>query len=118
MGLKQGSTRGSAMAKRASTRLRAVDVQTHDHSSVHVGSHLRGLRLGRGWSIEEAAVKAGLSRNTLGGLETSALPNPTLSTLLALMELYELATIESLFAPEPSRELLRAWVASGRPGTR
>lgn len=99
------------------SRLHVVQTPGSDHQSVHVGAQLRHLRTARGWSIEEAAVHAGLSRNTLSKLEGMALPNPRLATLLALMELYELHSIEELLGLVPSRALLRAWVAEGRPGS-
>jgi transcriptional regulator with XRE-family HTH domain len=104
------------MKQRPGDRLRAVPPLEPDHSTVQVGQHLRRLRVARGWSIEEAAVQAGLSRNTLSKLEAAALPNPRLATLLALMELYQLRSIEELLGLVPSRELLRAWLAEGRPG--
>lgn len=106
------------MVARTQPVLRAVTESHHAQSSVHVGHRLRELRLQRDWSIEQAAARAGLSRNTLGGLENAALPNPTLSTLLALMEIYEAHSIDDLIGSLPSRLLLRAWVAEGRPGTR
>ena len=86
------------------------------HSSVHLGDRLRALRAAQGWSIDEAATRAGLSRNTLSNLERSSFPNPTLSTLLALMEVYELRSIEELLGAVPSRLLLTDWVRLGRPG--
>lgn len=106
------------MAQRSGRPLAVVPPEQAAQSNVHLGARLRDLRLGRGWSIEQAAARAGLSRNTLGGLETNPLPNPNLSTLLALMELYQLRSIEELFGSVPSRSLLEAWVANGRPGTR
>lgn len=99
------------------SRLRVVQASGANHQSVHVGAHLRRLRAARGWSIEDAAVRAGLSRNTLSKLEGMALPNPRLATLLALMELYDLQSIEELLGLLPSRALLRAWVEEGRPGS-
>lgn len=87
-------------------------------SSVHVGRHLRKLRETAGLSQEEAGVRAGLTRGTLGRLEASAMPDPRLSTLLALMELYRLASLEELLGISPSRLVLRRWVADGRPGLR
>lgn len=106
------------MAERSYGRLRTVPEADSALSTVHVGNRLRRLRQERGWSIETAAARAGLSRNRLGSLETAALPNPTLSTLLTLMELYDAGTIEDLLGSAPSRTLLRAWVTAGRPGTR
>lgn len=106
------------MAARSGRPLAAVAAGDIAQFSVHVGRQLRRLRHDHGWSIDAAAAKAGLSRNTLGGLETQQLPNPTLSTLLALMELYGVRTIEELLGVPPSRSLLQAWVQAGRPGQR
>lgn len=68
--------------------------------------------------MDHAARLAGLSRNTLGKLEKAALPNPNLSTLLALMEIYETTSLEDLLGPLPSQSLLDRWVGEGRPGLR
>lgn len=105
------------MAARATRKLAAV-TPPNAHSSVHLGDHLRDLRKAEGWSIEAAASKAGLSANTLANIERSAFPNPTLSTLLALVEIYRLRSVEELFGRLPSRVVLAHWVASGRPGSR
>jgi transcriptional regulator with XRE-family HTH domain len=88
------------------------------HYNVHLGRTLRRLRQARGWSIDEAANRANLSRNTLSNVERSVVPNPTLSTLFSLMELYEIQTIEGLLGSVPSSILLDEWVAQGRPGLR
>jgi transcriptional regulator with XRE-family HTH domain len=88
------------------------------HYNVHLGRTLRHLRHARGWSIDEAANRANLSRNTLSNVERSVVPNPTLSTLFSLMELYEVQTIEGLLGSVPSAMLLDEWVAQGRPGLR
>jgi transcriptional regulator with XRE-family HTH domain len=106
------------VAARRVRPLIAVAAGSLAHSDVHLGVRVRELRRRRGWSIEEAAGRAGLSRNTLGNLETAVLPNPNLSTLLALMEVYELRSIEELFGSMASRVVLERWVAEGRPGAR
>jgi transcriptional regulator with XRE-family HTH domain len=105
------------MTRGPARRLASVALSS-THPTVHLGERLRALRASREWSIEAAAAKAGLSGNTLSNLERTALPNPTLSTLLALMEIYDLGSIDDLFGPAPSRLLLAEWVAIGRPGTR
>jgi len=103
---------------RSAARLRPVAAAEGTQYNVHIGKRLRALRLRRDWSIEEAASRAGLSRNTLGNLELAPIPNPRLATLLALMEAYEMRGIEELLGDLPSRALLQAWVAQGRPGVR
>jgi transcriptional regulator with XRE-family HTH domain len=83
-----------------------------------MGAQIRQLRKARGLTIDEAAKRAGLSRNTLSNVERSALPNPTLGTMLALMELFDLETIEGLIGPTPSASLVDEWIDKGRPGVR
>lgn len=100
---------------RSRGRLRPVD---DARSTGHVGARLRLLRETAGLSQETAAVRAGLTRNTLGRLEAEALPDPRLSTLLSLMELYRMTSLEDLLGVSPSRSLLQDWVAEGRPGLR
>jgi len=88
------------------------------HSTVHLGGAIRRIRKSQGLSIDAAAAKAGLSRNTLSNIERDPLPNPTLSTLLALMDVFGLQSIETLFDRTPSQDLLQEWIARGRPGIR
>lgn len=99
-------------------RLMAVRPEEDAQSSVHVGRHLRRLREGAGLSQEVAAVRAGLTRNTLGRLESHPLPDMRLSTLFALMELYDVGSLEELLGVPPSRRALADWVQVGRPGLR
>jgi transcriptional regulator with XRE-family HTH domain len=87
-------------------------------SSVHLGRRLRELRTERGLSQETAAVRAGMSRNTLARHELSAFPDLKLSTMLALMELYDVPTLDALVGASPVQALLHAWVDEGRPGLR
>ena len=106
------------MVPRHVTRNAALRSVDDANLTVQIGARLRALRRRNGWSIESAAARAGLSRNTLGALETAEFPNPTLSTLLALMETYGVGTLEELLGAVPSRLLLEAWVQQGRPGLR
>lgn len=98
--------------------LYAVGDADDARSTVHVGNRLRLLREQAGLSQEVAAVTAGLTRNTLGRLESMALPDMRLSTALALMDLYGLQSIEELFGRTPSRAAVNRWVEVGRPGRR
>lgn len=98
--------------------LAVVGIVESAQSSVHVGQRLRELREAVGLTQEVAAVSAGLTRNTLGRLESAELPDVRLSTLLALMELYGAASLDDLLGISPSRAVLRRWVAEGRPGLR
>lgn len=85
---------------------------------VHLGRRLRDLRLERRLSINEVARRSGLSRNTLGNTERARFPNLSLATLFALMEVYGLRTLEEVFGQVPSRHVMLAWPASGRPELR
>lgn len=99
--------------------LRAVPDLTPDaQSSVHIGSRLRALREDRRLTQEEAAVGAGITRNTLVDLERSQFPNPQLSTLLALMQQYELSSLDALLGPMPAARVANAWEEAGWPNKR
>jgi transcriptional regulator with XRE-family HTH domain len=52
-----------------------------------LGTILRELRLARGWSLDQAAERSGISRRSLVALEQGG-GNPSLSTLLRLAEGY------------------------------
>jgi transcriptional regulator with XRE-family HTH domain len=76
---------------------------------VHFGARLRACRREQKLSQAEAARFAGISRNTLVGLERAQFPNPNLRTLLSLMETYGLGSLEELFGTTPSRHLAMTW---------
>jgi DNA-binding XRE family transcriptional regulator len=86
--------------------------------AVHIGAVMRRHREHAGLTQERAAVLAGLTRNTLVTLERAALPDPHLSTLLALMRVYSLGSLEELLGLTPSKVLAEAWAAAGWAGGR
>jgi transcriptional regulator with XRE-family HTH domain len=88
------------------------------NSSVHVGQHLRQWRRLRELTQEQAAVAAGLSRGWLAGIERERFPNPTLANLLALMQVYDLGSLDELLGPLPSYRIAQQWQAAGWTGTR
>lgn len=99
--------------------LRAVPDLTSDAlSSVHIGNRLRELRDQRNLTQEEAAVNAGITRNTLVELEGSRFPNPQLSTLLGLMQCYGLGSLDALLGPMPAARVASAWEEAGWPNKR
>lgn len=59
------------------------------------GAHLRGLREGRGWSQQELADVADITKKTVYRIET-AQTAPTLDVLLCLAEGLELSLPELL----------------------
>lgn len=89
-----------------------------DQSTMHVGARLRHLRTQRSLTQEQAAVAAGITRNTLAGLERNRFPNPHLSTLLALMACYDLSSLDELLGPLPAGTVYGAWESAGWPNTR
>ncbi|MGW5716087.1 helix-turn-helix transcriptional regulator [Amycolatopsis sp. NPDC003865] len=94
--------------------LRSVPAATGDaKSTVHVGHHLRQLRERRGLTQERAAVSASITRNTLASLEKARFPNPKLSTLILLMQCYELRSLDELLGPMPAARVAHAWEESG-----
>jgi DNA-binding XRE family transcriptional regulator len=101
--------------KRHRRVLRSVPgTASDDQSAVHVGQRLRQIRQRCGYTQEQAAAAAGLTRNTLVSLERARFPDPRLSTLLALMRAYQLGSLEDLIGPLPSARLASAW-QSDRP---
>lgn len=86
--------------------------------TVHVGRRLRVCRVQRKLTQEQAAGAAGLTRNALGRLEAQQFPNPSLRTLVALMQVYELGSLEELLGPLPSYRLANSWEDAGWTGPR
>jgi transcriptional regulator with XRE-family HTH domain len=84
-----------------------------DQPRVHLGNRLRAARMATGLTMERAAVAAGLTRNTIGSLENARFPDPKLSTLLRLMRVYGLSSLEELLGPVPSARLAAAWEHEG-----
>lgn len=76
---------------------------------MHIGSVLRAHREAVGLTQERATVAAGLTRNTLVTIEGARFPDPHLSTLLALVEVYGLGSLDELLGPMPSRSLADRW---------
>lgn len=91
----------------------ALDAGTGDQPWTHLGRRLRDARKTRGLTQQEAATAAGLARNTLVSLERAQNPDPRLSTLLRLMRVYGLGSLEELLGPPPSYRMAEAWEAEG-----
>jgi transcriptional regulator with XRE-family HTH domain len=91
----------------------ALHVVTDEQSTIHLGNVFRSCRTHAGLTQEQAASRAGITRNALAALEKKSRPNPSLKTLLALMHAYDLDSIEVLLGPVPSRLLAAAWLAQG-----
>src|SRR3712207_5061934 len=67
-----------------------------------VATRLRALRLARGWTIEHAAERLGISPGYLQRLETAGV-NVTLDTLVRLAAGYGLERVGALTDGEPPR---------------
>lgn len=68
--------------------------------ALDLGAHVRALRKARGWTLEQAAVKAGLARSTLSKIE-NGLMSPTFDALKKLAEGLSIS-VPQLFTP-PSK---------------
>jgi len=95
-----------------------TDSQADAQLTVHLGAVLRRHRIVRNLTQSEAAIAAGLTRNSIASLEKSARPDPHLSTLLALMSAYGLGSIEELLGEVPSFRLQELWERDGWRGGR
>lgn len=101
------------------SRLRSVsDGDPDAQSTVHVGEHLKALRISCQLTQEQAASRASVTRNTIMDLEKRRLPNPHLHLLLALMYVYDVGSIEELLGFVPSRRAAEErWRMSERMGS-
>ena len=76
----------------------------------HLGVRLRDLRMGRGWTQDELARRAGLSKSYLSRIEDGE-RQPSLASLLSLAQAYGLP-LASLFAA-PTEESRHGTVLCG-----
>lgn len=90
---------------------RRLHLVSDDQSTVHIGHWFRRCREDAGLTQEQAAGRAGITRNALAALEKRALPNPGLKTMLSLMRAYDLDSIEALLGPARSVQLAAAWTS-------
>ncbi|MGL5010275.1 MAG: helix-turn-helix domain-containing protein, partial [Paracoccaceae bacterium] len=68
---------------------------------LNLGERVRSLRKARGWTLEQAAVQAGLARSTLSKIENGQM-SPTYEALKKLAEGLAIS-VPQLFTP-PSRQ--------------
>ena len=91
-------------------------------SEQQLTNRVRTCRIARGWSQDELAARAGISRAEVSAIETNRLV-PSTSTALALAaaldcrveDLFQLASsaaCEAAWAWQPQREPCRYWRAS------
>lgn len=78
-----------------------------------LGSRVRDLRKARGWTLEQAAVKAGLARSTLSKIENGQM-SPTFDALKKLAEGLAIS-VPQLFTP-PSKAQVNGRMAVTKAG--
>ncbi len=78
-----------------------------------LGQRVRDLRKARGWTLEQAAVQAGLARSTLSKIENGQM-SPTYEALRKLAEGLSIS-VPQLFTP-PSKALVSGRMATTRAG--
>lgn len=80
---------------------------------LNLGSRVRDLRKARGWTLEQAAVKAGLARSTLSKIENGQM-SPTFDALKKLAEGLAIS-VPQLFTP-PSKAQINGRMAVTKAG--
>lgn len=91
--------------------LRVVGHGDDAQSTVHIGAAVKARREAVGLTQERAAALAGITRNALMSIEHQALPNSTLSTLLSLMRVYGLRTLDELIGVTAAEAAAETWSA-------
>jgi transcriptional regulator with XRE-family HTH domain len=95
-----------------------IRIAREDGGEAHVepldlGSRVRDLRKSRGWTLEQAAVKAGLARSTLSKIENGQM-SPTFDALKKLAEGLAIS-VPQLFTP-PSKAQVNGRMAVTKQG--
>lgn len=78
-----------------------------ESTSMRVGAEVRHLRRERGWTLDVAAERLGVSRRLLTQLEAGT-ANPSLSTLLSVAAGFDVALVDLLDGDEPPRIVVQA----------
>ena len=79
--------------------------------SMRVGAEVRHLRHERGWTLDEAADRLGVSRRLLTQLEAGT-ANPSLSTLLSVAAGFDVALVDLLDGDDKPRVIVQQQNAS------
>ncbi len=95
-----------------------IRIAREDGGEAHVepldlGTRVRDLRKSRGWTLEQAAVKAGLARSTLSKIENGQM-SPTFDALKKLADGLAIS-VPQLFTP-PSKAQVNGRMAVTRAG--
>ncbi|MBS0565440.1 MAG: helix-turn-helix transcriptional regulator [Proteobacteria bacterium] len=94
-------------------RILRAEGQDSDSEPLDLGLRVRGLRKERGWTLEQAAVQAGLARSTLSKIENGQM-SPTYEALKKLADGLKVS-VPQLFTP-PSRSQVNGRMALTRAG--
>ncbi|MGB8858121.1 MAG: XRE family transcriptional regulator [Ilumatobacteraceae bacterium] len=78
----------------------------NESPSASVGAEVRHLRHERGWTLDEAAERLGVSRRLLTQLEAGT-ANPSLSTLLSIAAGFDVALVDLLDGEEKPRVVVQ-----------
>jgi transcriptional regulator with XRE-family HTH domain len=78
----------------------------NESPSVRVGAEVRLLRRERGWTLDEAAGRLGVSRRLLVQLEAGT-ANPSLSTLLSVAAGFDVALVDLLDGDNKPRVIVQ-----------
>lgn len=80
-------------------KTRAVPAQPAEAINRHLGSRVRSLRTGRGWSLEALAGASGVSRSMLSQIEREQ-ANPTLAVTLRIAQAFGMNLGDLLEMPD------------------
>ena len=83
----------------------------NESPSVRVGAAVRHLRHERGWTLDVAADRLGVSRRLLAQLEAGT-ANPSLSTLLSVAAGFDIGLVDLLDADDKPQVMVQAQNAS------
>lgn len=89
------------------------DAPAEPPEPLNLGQRVRDLRKAHGWTLEQAAVQAGLARSTLSKIENGQM-SPTYEALKKLAEGLKIS-VPQLFTP-PSRAQINGRIAVTRMG--
>lgn len=106
-------TKLSDMEKNKIIRILRNDAPDGAPEPLDLGQRVRDLRKAHGWTLEQAAVQAGLARSTLSKIENGQM-SPTYEALKKLAEGLKIS-VPQLFTP-PSRSQVNGRMALTRGG--
>lgn len=94
-------------------RILRAEGEESESEPLNLGQRVRSLRKERGWTLEQAAVQAGLARSTLSKIENGQM-SPTYEALKKLADGLKIS-VPQLFTP-PARAQVNGRIALTRAG--